>query len=151
MKIKLRSLIFFVVLFLITGAQMYAQTASTTHTQDPIIILTGIEPFTTSGKDFIRYKFSVFNGSAFPAQMFAPAPELPPCGSNTKSSRSWVDIYDQRGKRLNGFCALTGPNALSEVWFALEKDVIPPSWVYIEINDRATSTKYKSNLAETTL
>jgi len=28
--------------------------------------------------------------------------------------------------------------------------VVPPSWVYIELNDRQTNTKYKSNLAETT-
>ena len=37
------------------------------------------------------------------------------------------------------------------IWFALEKDVIPPSWVYIELSDRKTGTKYRSNLAETSL
>ncbi|MBC7910978.1 MAG: hypothetical protein H7Y30_10790 [Pyrinomonadaceae bacterium] len=82
--------------------------------------------------------------------MFAAAPELPPCGSNTKSARTWVDIYDSSGKRLYGFCALANRDGLDKLWFALEKDVIPPSWVYIEMNDRKTNTKYKSNLAETT-
>jgi hypothetical protein len=33
----------------------------------------------------------------------------------------------------------------------LEEGVIPPSYVYIELNDRQTNTKYKSNLADTTL
>jgi hypothetical protein len=28
---------------------------------------------------------------------------------------------------------------------------VPPSWVYIEMKDRKTNTKYKSNLAETTM
>jgi hypothetical protein len=62
-----------------------------------------------------------------------------------------VDLYDQSGKRLNGFCALGAAKGLNGIWFALEQDVIPPSWIYIELNDRETSTKYKSNLAETTM
>ena len=82
--------------------------------------------------------------------MFAASPNLPPCGNNTKASRTWVDIYDQRGKRLYGFCALGKPSDLNQIWFALESGVVPPSWVYIEMTDRATNTKYKSNLAETT-
>ncbi|PYS98373.1 MAG: hypothetical protein DMF65_10385 [Acidobacteria bacterium] len=82
--------------------------------------------------------------------MFAASPNLPPCGNNTKASRTWVDIYDQRGKRLYGFCALGKPSDLNHLWFALESGVVPPSWVYIEMTDRTTNTKYKSNLAETT-
>ena len=31
----------------------------------------------------------------------------------------------------------------------LKRTTIPPSWVYIELNDRQTNTKYKSNLADT--
>jgi hypothetical protein len=82
--------------------------------------------------------------------MFAAAPALPPCGNNTKSSRTWVDIFDSRGKRLYGFCALGKPADLGTIWFALEEGVIPPSYIYIEIIDRQTNTKYKSNLADTT-
>jgi hypothetical protein len=82
--------------------------------------------------------------------MFSAAPTLPPCGANTKSSRTWVDIFDQRGKRLNGFCALGSSEHLNSIWFALPEDDLPPSWIYIELNDRQTATKYKSNLAETT-
>jgi hypothetical protein len=117
---------------------------------NPVIYLMGIEPFSTGGKNFIRYNYDVLNKDAYPAEMFAAAPALPPCGANTKASRTWVDIYDQRGKRLYGFCALGKPSDLNKIWFALEEDVIPPSWIYIEMNDRQTNTKYKSNLAETT-
>src|SRR3954464_6594317 len=42
------------------------------------------------------------------------------------------------------------PEDLGLLWFALEEGVIPPSYVYIELNDRQTNTKYKSNLADTT-
>ncbi len=30
--------------------------------------------------------------ATIPADMFAQAPDLPPCGSNTKASRTWVDL-----------------------------------------------------------
>jgi hypothetical protein len=116
---------------------------------NPVLYLTGLEVFQSGGKQFIRYKYDVFNKDAYPADMFAAAPNLPPCGNNTKASRTWVDFYDQSGKRLNGFCALSKPADLNKIWFAVENGVIPPSWVYIELNDRQTNTKYKSNLAET--
>ncbi len=118
---------------------------------NPVLYLTSTEFYTTGGKNFIRYRYDVLNKDAYPAELFAAAPALPPCGTNTKASRTWVDIFDSRGKRLYGFCALSKPADLGSIWFALEEDVIPPSYVYIELNDRQTSTKYKSNLADTTL
>jgi hypothetical protein len=118
---------------------------------NPVLYLTGTEAYSTGGKNWIRYSYDVLNKADYPAELFAAAPALPPCGTNTNSSRSWVDIYDQRGKRLYGFCALSKPADLNRIWFAMEDGVVPPSWVYIEINDRQTNTKYKSNLAETSL
>ncbi len=116
---------------------------------NPVLYLTSVETFTQGGKNFIRYRFDVFNKDAYPADMFAPAPDLPPCGKNTKASRTWLDFFDQSGKRLYGFCALAKPGDLNSIWFAMEEGVVPPSWVYIEMNDRRTNTKFKSNLAET--
>jgi hypothetical protein len=116
---------------------------------NPVLYLTGIEAYQTGGKQYIRYKYDVLNRADYPAALFAAAPALPPCGMNTKASRTWVDIFDQRGKRLYGFCALGKPDDLSGIWFALEEGVVPPSYVYIELNDRQTNTKYKSNLADT--
>ena len=117
---------------------------------NPVLVFTGHESYETGGKSFTRYRYAVDNSAAYPADLFAASPQLPPCGNNTKASRTWVDFYDQRGKRLYGFCALTKPADLNQIWFALERDVVPPSWVYIEMTDRATNTKYKSNLADTT-
>jgi len=118
---------------------------------NPILIFMGSENINQGGKEYTRYSFDVFNKEAYPAEMFASSPNLPPCGSNTKASRTWVDFYDQSGKRLNGFCALGRPADLDKIWFALPSDQIPPSWIYIELNDRQTNTKYKSNLADTTM
>lgn len=127
------------------------QTVAAPALPNPVLAFLGQELVEAGGTKKIRYHFEVHNKEAYPADMFAAAPELPPCGTNTKASRTWVDIYDQSGKRLNGFCALGKPSDLSRIWFALDQEEVPPSWVYIEMNDRKTNTKYKSNLAETTL
>jgi hypothetical protein len=118
---------------------------------NPILYLVGTEYYSAGGKDWVRYKYDVFNKDAYPTDLFAAAPTLPPCGANTKASRTWVDFFDQSGKRLYGFCALGKPADLGGIWFAMEDGVVPPSYVYIEMNDRQTNTKYKSNLADTTL
>ena len=118
---------------------------------NPILYFIGAESVEISGKQMIRYRFDVANKDEYPNDMFVPSPDLPPCGANTKAARTWIDVYDQRGKRLNGFCALGKSADLNGIWFSLETDVVPPSWVYIEMNDRKMNTKYKSNLADTTL
>lgn len=118
---------------------------------NPVLAFVGPEYATIGGKKMTRYNFDVANKEEFPAELFAAAPTLPPCGTNQNASRTWVDIYDQSGKRLNGFCALGKPADLTNLWFALPEDEVPPSWVYIEFTDRKTNVKYKSNLAETTL
>jgi hypothetical protein len=118
---------------------------------NPILYMTGAEYYSAGGKNWIRHRYDVFNKDQYPAAMFAAAPALPPCGLNTKSSRSWIDFFDSRGNRLYGFCALGSPNDLGSIWFSTEDGVVPPSYIYIEINDRQTNTKYKSNLADTTM
>jgi hypothetical protein len=118
---------------------------------NPMLYLTSEEPYTAGGKNWVRRRYDVFNKSSYPAEMFAAAPGLPPCGTNTNASRTWVDFFDSTGKRLYGFCALSKPEDLGKIWVAFEEGVIPPSYVYIELNDRQTNTKYKSNLADTTM
>lgn len=132
-------------LFAIQGA------ASAPALPNPVLYLVGQEFYETGGKQFTRYYFDVDNKDVYPDELFAASPNLPPCGANTKAARTWVDIYQMNGKRLNGFCALGKSGDLNRIWFALETDEVPPSWIYIEMNDRQTNTKYKSNLADTTL
>ncbi|HEV2817566.1 MAG TPA: hypothetical protein VGW40_10165 [Allosphingosinicella sp.] len=138
------------------AAALVALTMGATPAQavppNPILYLTGHEYYTVNGQAFIRYRYDVFNKDQYPAEMFAPAPGLPPCGTNTNSSRSWVDFFNARtNQRIYGFCALGSPNNLGSIWFALPEGQIPPSYVYIKITDRQTNTSYQSNLADTTL
>lgn len=134
-----------------TAAAAIAATGSAAEAAppNPILYLTGIEYYSANGKDWVRHRYDVLNKDSYPADMFAAAPSLPPCGSNTNSSRSWVDFFDSRGQRLYGFCALGSPQNLGSIWFATEQGNVAPSWVYIVIHDRQTNTKFKSNLAET--
>ena len=125
--------------------------ASAPPLPNPVLYFLGPEYVTISGKQMIRYRYDVANKDLYPDDMFAKSPSLPPCGANTQAARTWVDLYDQAGKRLNGFCALGKSADLNGIWFALEEGKIPPSYIYIEMNDRKTNTKYKSNLADTTL
>lgn len=118
---------------------------------NPILYLTGTEFYTVGGQDFIRYRYDVLNRAAYPAAMFAAAPALPPCGNNHNAARAWVDFFDAAGHRLYGFCALGSPNDLSQIWFSVPDGQVPPSYIYIEINDRQTNTKYRSNLADTVM
>jgi hypothetical protein len=127
-----------------------AGSSATEALPNPMLYFKLSQQYTTGGKSFIRYSYDVFNKDKYPAELFAPAPALPPCGANKKAARTWVDFYDQSGKRLNGFCALGKAADLDGIWFAIEEGELPPSWVYIELNDRQTNTKYKSNLADTT-
>ena len=148
-KFRRQTLLLFPVLL---GVMLATQgVASAPPLPNPILYLTGTEPYQTGGKNFIRYKYDVDNKASYPADLFAAAPALPPCGANTKSSRTWVDIFDSRGKRLYGFCALKSPSELNQIWFGLEEGAVPPSYIYIEMKDRQTNTTYKSNLADTTL
>ncbi|HEY0313934.1 MAG TPA: hypothetical protein VGC56_15765 [Allosphingosinicella sp.] len=135
---------------LLLAASLAAGTAAQAL-PNPILYMTGSEAYSAGGKNWIRHRYDVLNKDAYPDTMFAQAPALPPCGLNTKSARSWIDIYDSRGKRLYGFCALGKASDLGSIWFATEEGTVAPSYIYIEINDRQTNTKYKSNLADTTL
>jgi hypothetical protein len=118
---------------------------------NPVLVFMGLEFYEANGKQWTKYNFAVSNREEYPNELFAAAPSLPPCGTNTKASRTWVDIYEQSGKRLYGFCAIGNRDGLGKLGFSLESNVTPPSWIYIEMNDRQTSTKYKSNLTETSL
>jgi len=153
MKTTKRTLLVLVTVLLVFSTQSFSSVINprTSVLPNPVLYFIGQELYETGGKQFIRYTYDVANKDAYPDDLFAASPDLPPCGQNTKAARTWVDIYDQSGKRLQGFCALGKSSDLGKIWFGLEIDQVPPSYVYIEMNDRKTPVKYKSNLADTTL
>jgi hypothetical protein len=108
----------------------------------PKLVYKGKEDRTT----YTIYNLSVANRNDYPASLFRPAPDLEPCGINKNSSRMWVDIFDQNGKNIYGFCALTKPSDMDGLWFSIDKGKVPPKSVSITLNDRACSISSQSNV-----
>jgi hypothetical protein len=115
----------------------------------PVLVSNGSEDLDVGGQTYTRYFLDVVNRSSFPDDLFAPAPTLPPCGLNTSSSRSWVDIYANDHSYIYGFCALSSADDMRFLWFALPAGTAPPS-VYIVIWDRGCNLSYTSNLVAVT-
>jgi hypothetical protein len=93
----------------------------------------------------IRYQLAVANWAAYPEVLFAPAPDLPPGGTNTTASRTWVYVYAASGTQLNGMCAIGAAADLQRLGFALPVGQAPPVGVYITLTDRRTGVVYTSN------
>ena len=112
---------------------------------NPSLRYTGSEDYSTDSGDFTRYNLTVDNFSSFPNELFNEAPDLPPCGLNDNSSRSWVEIYDNNNNYLYSNCGLPSSSDLQGLWFGLPKGQNPPSAVYIIILDRRCNIEYQSN------
>ncbi|UCF04570.1 MAG: S8 family serine peptidase [bacterium] len=114
----------------------------------PQLIVDCKEDYLYNGQEMTRYYLDVLNWMAYPDELFTPAPDLPPCGSNTNASRTWAEIFAEDGTRIFGFCAQDNAADLNTMWFAVERGTEPAN-VYIEIWDRRCDITYPSNLAST--
>lgn len=97
------------------------------------------------GNPYTYYFLEVVNRSSFPEALFKPAPDLPPCGLNTNSSRTWVNILDEKNSHLNGFCGLQSSEELANLWFAVLSNQPIPTRVYITLEDRQCGLTYQSD------
>jgi hypothetical protein len=128
-------------------AALFQSPAQAQALPTPHLVFAGTEDYEANGRQWTRYKLALVNRSAYADELFTAAPDLPPCGTNQNSARTWVDIYNRLGrKRLYGFCALKGPGELGHLWFAIERGTAPPESIYITITDRGTNTKVVSNV-----
>lgn len=125
--------------FVASPAQCYPDLPS------PQLVFEGTYEYVGSdGMTYISYDFDVPNWAAYPADLFEPAPDLPPCGLSTGASRTWVGIYDTAGAWIYGFCGFNDPANLPLVWFGRRCEIAPDS-VYIRIMDRRCDINYQSN------
>jgi hypothetical protein len=126
---------------------LYATFVQAQKLPTPQLVFAGTEDYEANGQQWTRYKLALLNRSAYDSNLFTAAPDLPPCGTNQNSARTWVDIFNRQGrKRIYGFCALKGPAELGHLWFAIEKGTAPPESVYVTLTDRRTNTKVVSNV-----
>jgi sugar lactone lactonase YvrE len=89
------------------------------------------------------FQLVIQNREAF-GELFRPAPELPPCGTNANASRTWVNVFSETGTRINGYCAF---NTLQDLDL-LRTPAPPGTRVYVVLQDRATNVMYRSNTIE---
>jgi hypothetical protein len=100
---------------------------------------------------FVYHNLTVTNWQQFSNSLFASAPDLPPCGLNANSSRTWVDIYNAvTNQRLYGFCAFSEAQNLTQMWFAVPVGQAAPKSVYVVLQDRKQNKQYKSNAVNLT-
>jgi hypothetical protein len=106
------------------------------------------EEYEAGNKRWVRYTVSVANAGDYADELFAPAPDLAPCGKNANSARTWVNIHASDGRYLYGFCALGKAADLRSLWFAAEVGQSPPPAVYVVLNDRRTNRTVSSDHAQ---
>ena len=112
----------------------------------PELALLGAEDKTINGKPYAWITFTIANWNQFPADLFKPAPGLPPCGKNSNAARTWLSIYNaDTNSFIYGYCALDTPAGLKDFGYAIPKPQSPPKHVYVVLTDRQTNTTYKSN------
>jgi hypothetical protein len=130
--------------FLVAAALLNANEAVAAN---PQLAMRSTELKKVGATYFGYFNLKVTNYSEFSADLFTPAPNLPPCGANANSARTWVNIYNGATRAyIYGFCALSKPSDLQSIWFGLAWGSPIPTSIYIELNDRLTGTIYRSNL-----
>jgi hypothetical protein len=111
--------------------------------------LTKVERDSSISKPFTRYHLSITNRGDFPEYLFEPASDLPPCGLNKNSSRTWLEIYSDNGSRIYGYCGITSAAELERFSFGIADGQPAPEKVYVTLIDRRLNRTYKSNLVST--
>ena len=112
---------------------------------NPVVSLDRVETFTTDGGgERLRYWIAIENWSEYPDELFHPAPDLYPCGANTNSSRTWVEIVDAEYDHIYGFCGYTDNEDLAEVWFSAAPASVVSRDVRVVLVDRRCGSYYES-------
>ena len=102
-----------------------------------------------AGTTYVNYQFRVANWKQFPAELFAAAPDLPPCGQNPNASRTWTSTYDsESGAHLYGSCGAIEDFKGLYTRVPVKKGDNPPKGVFLTLEDRKCGITYKSNTVE---
>ena len=103
------------------------------------------EEVTSNGYRYRTYTVEIANRSEFSDELFSESPDLPACGLNANSSRTWINIYFDGGKRYYGWCAIHSNAELSMLKFNVPADVVQPTKIYVDFVDRREGKVVKSN------
>jgi len=119
------------------GAHEASELYSQLH---PEIVLREVDQQCKAGYQ-VHY-FEILNPMDFPSELFYEAPDLPPCGTNTRASRSWVEIRNSEDMWVvASFCYFDTIEDLLRAGINLPCDV---EEVYFVIHDRLTGERHRS-------
>jgi hypothetical protein len=111
----------------------------------PLVEITGQEDV-VGPPAYRKYFFRISNALAYPDEIFALAPDLPPCGMIATASRTWVDVYtttDGQNRFVQNYCELSGHSDLEGLSFVAQLTDLPEA-VFVELNDRREAKVYRS-------
>ena len=114
----------------------------------PRLGIISTDDVTDKGRQLRMYTIEITNRSEFLDELFAASPDLPPCGYNADSSRTWINIYIDNGRRVYGWCAVHSNGELSSLKFNIPANDPQPTKIYIDFVDRREGKIVKSNKIE---
>ena len=98
-----------------------------------------------NGLRFRMYEIELVNRAEFPNELFVMAPDLPPCGRNANASRTLITVYNEKGDRIFGHCAVHSNEKLSSLMILVQAEAKQPTKVFVELNDRQENKTVRSN------
>lgn len=135
------------ILFLAATAVLtgLAAMASAQDMPKPKLRFVSVTDTVNNGYKLKLYEIEVINREDFDNELFMPSPALPPCGKNTKASRTWVNIYNEKGARIYGYCAMNANSELASIKFMVEAGKPQPKKIFVDLVDRFEERIVRSN------
>jgi len=91
------------------------------------------------------YEIEVVNRADISDEFFIAAPALPPCGTNTNASRTWINLYNEKSTRMYGWCGVKSNSELASLGFMIPAGEPQPKKIFIDLVDRAEGIVLRSN------
>lgn len=117
-------------------AALVAAIAAAQDLPKPELSVVRVEDRVNNGYRLRMFEIEIVNRDDYAIELFAPSSDLPPCGRNANSARTWINIYNEKGTRLYGFCAVKTIDELASLMFNIPADIKQPEKIYIELIDR---------------
>ena len=111
----------------------------------PQIRLIGVTDIINNGYAMKMYEVEVVNRQEISDEFFQLSPALPRCGRNPNASRTWINIYGDKGAAIYGWCAIATSAELGSLKFLMAETAPQPKRIFIDLVDRAEDRVIRSN------
>jgi hypothetical protein len=111
----------------------------------PEIRLVGVADAVNNGYPVKAYEIEVVNRGEYSDDLFLQTAVLPPCGKNPNASRTWINLYVDRGARIQGWCVIKDSGELASLRFNIAARAPQPKTIFIDLVDRFEGIVVRSN------